>query len=126
MDVSLDQKATTTATMQRAGTQLTTDNVESCIDGWRNVARHQAERADVLLSPIEAMKYSTNTTADGSHQYEHCTQKLWDRNKYVAKHFSVIRREKKSEALMVLMCVWQRSHLKRETLCMMVSQTRKY
>ena len=31
-------------------------------------------------------------------KYEYCTGKLWDRNKCVAKHVSVIRRVKKSEA----------------------------
>ena len=44
------------------------------------------------------MKYSANTKKDVNHQYEYCTRKLWDRNKCVAKHVSVIRRVKKSEA----------------------------
>ena len=37
MKVSLDPKATTTATKQRAGTQLTTNNVESGIGDLRSV-----------------------------------------------------------------------------------------
>ena len=45
------------------------------------------DKAEML--PAEAMKYSANTVADDSHQYEHYTRKLWDRNKCVAKHFSV-------------------------------------
>ena len=45
------------------------------------------------------MKYSANTIADVSYQHEHYTGKLWDRDKCVAKHFSVIRRGKKSEAI---------------------------
>ena len=97
MDVSLDQEATTTAAKQRAGTQLTTNNVESGIGDLKKVAGHQAERADSML-PVEAIKYSANTIADVNHQYEHCTGKLWDRDKCFAKHFSVIRRGKKSEA----------------------------
>ena len=40
MDVSLNQKATTTATMQRAGTTATR-NVESGIGDLRSVAGHQ-------------------------------------------------------------------------------------
>ena len=38
------------------------------------------------------MTYSANTIADVSRQYEHCDGKLGDRNKHVAKYFSVIRR----------------------------------
>ena len=98
MDVSLDQKAITTDTKQRAETQLTTNNVESGIGDLRSVAGHQAERADSML-PIEAMKYSANTIADVTYQYEHYTGKLWDRDKCVAKHLSVIRRGEKSEAI---------------------------
>ena len=45
------------------------------------------------------MQYSANTIADVGYQYEHYTGKLWDRDKCVAKHFSVIRRGKKSEAV---------------------------
>ena len=48
---------------------------------------------------IEAMKSSVNTVAGVSYQYEHYTGNLWDRDKCVAKHFSVIRRVKKSEAI---------------------------
>ena len=81
MGVSPDQNATTNATKRRTETQLTTNSVESYIGGLRNVAGHQAERADVLL-PFEAMKYSANTIADVSHQYEHCEGKLGDRNKH--------------------------------------------
>ena len=44
------------------------------------------------------MKYSVNSIADVSYQCEHYTGKLWDRDKCVAKHFSVIRRGKESEA----------------------------
>ena len=77
----LDQKATTTAT----------NKFESGIGDLRSVAGHQAEQADPML-PIEAMKYSANTIADVSHEYERYAGKLWDRNKCVAKHFSVIRR----------------------------------
>ena len=72
--------------------------VETGIVDLRSVAGHQVERADSML-PIEAMKYSVNTIADVSYQYEHYTRKLWDRDKCVAKHFSVIRRVKKSEAI---------------------------
>ena len=53
MDVSLDQKALTTDTKQRAVTQLTSNNVGSVIGDLRSVAPHQAERADSML-PIEA------------------------------------------------------------------------
>ena len=126
MDVSLDQKATATATKQRAGTQLTTNNVESGFGVLRSVAGHQAERADSML-PVEAVKYSANTIADVGYQHEH----YW---KVVGKQFSVIR------PLMVLVCVWQRSHQKRGNMCAgelaalrssntkgtMVSQTRKH
>ena len=38
MDVSLDQKAITTDTKQRAITKLTTNNDESRIGDWRSVA----------------------------------------------------------------------------------------
>ena len=48
------------------------------------------------MLPIEATKSSVNTIADVS---EHYTGKLCDRDKCVAKHFSVIRRGKKSEAV---------------------------
>ena len=51
------------------------------------------------MLPIEAMKYSANTIAHFSYQHDHYTGKLWDRNKCVAKHYSVIRRGKKSEAI---------------------------
>ena len=51
------------------------------------------------MLPIEAMKYSANTIAGVSHQYEHYAGKLWDRNKCVAKHFIEIRRVKKTEAI---------------------------
>ena len=46
------------------------------------------------MLPVEAVKYSANTIDDVSRQYEHCIGKMWDRNKCVAKHFSLIRREK--------------------------------
>ena len=98
MDVSLDQQATATAAKQRAGTQLTANNVESGIGDLRSVGGYQAERADSML-PVEAMKYSANTIADVGYQYEHYTGKLWDRHKCVAKHFSVIRRGNNSEAI---------------------------
>ena len=75
---------------------MTTNNVESGIGGLRSVAGSQTERADVRLL-IEAMKYSVNTIADVSYQYEQYTGKLWDRDKCVAKHFTVIRRRKKNE-----------------------------
>ena len=90
-------KATTTATNQRAGTQLTTNSVVSGIGDLRSVAGYQAERADGLL-PIEAMKYSANITG-ASHQYEHYAGKLWDPNKCFGRRVSVIRRVKKSEAI---------------------------
>ena len=64
----------------------------------RSVAGHQAERADSML-PVEATKYSANTIADVGYQYEHHTGMLWDRDKCVAKHFSVIRRRKNSDAV---------------------------
>ena len=67
MDVPLDQKATTTATK----------NVESGIGDLRSVAGHQTEQADCML-PLQAMKYSANTIADVSRQYEHYAGKLWD------------------------------------------------
>ena len=69
----------------------------------RSVAGHQAERADSML-PAEAMKYSANTIADVGRQYEHYTGKLGDRDKHVAKHFSVVRRVK-VRPQMVLMCI---------------------
>ena len=94
----LDQKTTTTATKQRAVTQLTTTNFQCGIGGLRSVAGHHAERADSML-PAEAMMYSANTIADVSHQYEHHTGKVVGRDKCVAKHVSVIRRVKKSEAI---------------------------
>ena len=56
MDVTLDQKATTTATKQRARTQLTTNNVESGTGDLRSVAGHQAERADSML-PVETRSF---------------------------------------------------------------------
>ena len=43
--------------------------------------------------------FSTNTTADSSHQYENHTGKLWVRDKFIAKHVSLIRRVKKTEAI---------------------------
>ena len=49
------------------------------------------------MLPVEAMKYSANTIAHICYEYEHYIGKLWHRDKCVAKHFSVIRREKKSE-----------------------------
>ena len=51
------------------------------------------------MLPVEAMKYSANTNADVGYQCKHYTGKLWDRDKCVANYFSVIRREKKSEAV---------------------------
>ena len=48
MDVSLDQKATPTATMQRAGT-IATNNFGSGTDDLWSVAGHQGERADSML-----------------------------------------------------------------------------
>ena len=96
MDLTLDQKAITADTKQRAGTQLTTNNVESGIGDLRSVAGHQAERADVLLR-IEAMKFHMNTIADFSHQYGHCDGQLGDRIKHVAENFSVIRRGKSED-----------------------------
>ena len=65
------------------------------------------------MLPVEAMKCSANTIVGINRQYERHTGKLWDRNKCVAKHFSVIRREEKMKPLMELMCVWQRSRLKK-------------
>ena len=50
------------------------------------------------MLPVEATKYSANTIANVNYQYEHYTGEWWDRDKCVAKHFSVIRREKKGEA----------------------------
>ena len=75
MDVSLDQK----------------NDVESGIGGSKSVAGHQAEQANSILS-IEAMKCSANKTGEVSQQYEDYTEKLWDRDKCVAKHLNVIRR----------------------------------
>ena len=46
MDVSLDQKATTTDTKERTATQLTSGNVEIGICDLRSIVGHQAERAD--------------------------------------------------------------------------------
>ena len=93
-----ESKCPTTATKRRTETQLTTNSGESCTGGLRNVAGHQAERADVLL-PVEARKFHMNTIADVRRQYEHCDAKLGDRNKHVAEHVSVIRRGKKSQRL---------------------------
>ena len=73
MDVSLDQQTTTTATTQRAATQLAANNVESGIGDSKSVAGHQAEQADSILS-IEAMKYSANTIAKVTYQ---CEQLHW-------------------------------------------------
>ena len=110
--VSLDRDVTTNATMQRVGTQLTTNNVESGIGGLRIVAGHQVEQADSML-PIEAMKSSANTIAGVSRQYEHYTGKLRDRDTSALQSISVRSdREKKLRPLMELMSVWQRSHLK--------------
>ena len=89
MDVTLDQKATTTTS---------TNNVQRNIGYLRKCDGHQAEQSDSML-PIEAMKYSVNMIADVSHQYEHYARKLLDRNKYVVKYFSTIRRGKKSETI---------------------------
>ena len=86
MDASLDQNTTTTVTKQTAATQLATNNVENGIGVSKSVAGHQSEQADSILS-MEAMKYSANTIAEVSYQYEHYTRKLWDRDKCVAKHF---------------------------------------
>ena len=74
MKVSLERGGTTTAAIQRVGTQLTTNNVESGIGGLRSVAGHQAEQGDAML-PIEAMKSSANTVTDVSRQYEHYTHR---------------------------------------------------
>ena len=98
VDVSLDQKTTTTATKQRAATQLATNNVESGVGDSKSVAGHQTEQTESIL-PIQAMKYSANTIAEVSYQYEHFSRKLWDRHKHVAKYFSVIQRGKKSETV---------------------------
>ena len=65
--------------------------------GLKSFVGHQAEQANSML-PIEAMKSCVNTIADVSFLYEHYTGKLWDRDKCHARHFSVIRRVKKSEA----------------------------
>ena len=62
MDVSLDQKTTTTATKERAALQWATNSGESGIGDLKSVAGHQAEQADSML-PIKAMKYSANTIA---------------------------------------------------------------
>ena len=50
MDVSLDQNATTVATKQRAGTQLTPNNVEGGIGGLRSFDGHQAEQAEKMFA----------------------------------------------------------------------------
>ena len=93
------------------------------------------------MLPVEATKYSANTIADVSYQYEYCTGKLWDRNKCVAKHVSVIRRVKKSEAIdgthgrmaanpsekRRTLCAGDLADLRSiKTKSMMVSQTRKH
>ena len=52
--------------------------MENCLGGLRNVAGHQAEQADSML-PVEAIKFSANTVADVSYQYNHYTEKLGDR-----------------------------------------------
>ena len=72
--------------------------MENCLGGLRNVAAHQAEQADSML-PVEAKKFSANTVADVSYQYDHHTEKFRDRDKQVAKPFGVIRRGKQSEAI---------------------------
>ena len=59
---------------------------------------HQAEQADSML-PIEAMQYSVNKIGDVSPQCEHYAEKLWDRNKHVAKYFSMIRSGGESETI---------------------------
>ena len=58
--------------LQSAATHLTTNTVESGNGDLKRVAGHQAEQADSIL-PSEAVKYSSNTIADASHQYEHYT-----------------------------------------------------
>ena len=97
------------------------NNFENGIGDLRSVVGHQA------------------TIADVAYQYEHCTGKLWDRDKCVAKHFSVNRRGKKSEAVDGTHVRMAKIPCERETLCVgdfsalrstntkgtMVSQTRK-
>ena len=86
MDVSLDQKAATTATKEFAGTHLDQQILLKADTGeFRSVAGHLAERADSML-PVDAMKYSANTIAHVGYQYEQYTRKLSNRNKCVAKH----------------------------------------
>ena len=79
MDVSLDRKVTTTSTKQKAGTQWTTNNVESCFGGLKSVAGHQ------------------DTMTGVSPQRGQCTGINWGRDKHIAKRFIVIR-VKQSEA----------------------------
>ena len=62
---------------------------------------------------FEAMKCSANKIGEVTHQYEDYTGTLWDRDKCIAKHLSVIRRGRKMRPLRILTCVWQRSHLKK-------------
>ena len=51
------------------------------------------------MLPVEATKYSANTTADVGYQYEHHTGMLWTETSALQSIFSVIRRRKNSEAV---------------------------
>ena len=72
MDVSLDQSATTSATLRRAETQLTPNTVEGYIGGLRSFDGHQAEQAQLMLA-IEVAKdvFSVETIDHDSRQYDH-------------------------------------------------------
>ena len=103
-----NQNVTTGATKQRAGTQLTPNNVEGCVGCLRSFDGHQAEQADWMLSVEAIKKSSANTTDDVSHRYDSHTGKLRNRDYYIARRkeefdemevFSGFRRVKKSEAI---------------------------
>ena len=109
MDVSLDQSATTCATMRRAETQLTPNTVEGYIGGLRSFDGHQAEQAQLMLA-IEVAKdeFSVDTIDDDSRQYDHFSRKLLDRDNHIAERkkeldqveaHCVVRRVKKSETM---------------------------
>ena len=109
MDVSLDQSVTASATKRRAETQLTLNSVEGYTGGLRSFDGRQAEQAQEVLAMVVAKdEFSVDTIDDDSHQYDHYTGKLLDRDKYIAERekeldqveaYCVIRRVKKSEAI---------------------------
>ena len=88
---------------------------------WQQLLQSKEQQHNWLRTMLKAVLWfeewcSANNIGEVRNQYEHYTAKLWDRDKYATKHFSVIRRGQKMRPLTILTCVWQRSHLKRGTL----------